>query len=510
VAALVVAALAVLLVSIRATTRSLARESHAKEVAVAAVGAEGVLGDLDATLRGYVLTRNGRLLRGWRRGRADLGAAQRSLERAAAHDAGERADVARLNAAIDAYLTDYALPLLGIARVEPATAASPLAQIEGKRRLDAVRAAVREILALEDTRIAASGRDGRSDLTRSVAIGVGALAVTVSAILLLGYYVASAVARPIRRAAAAAGAVAAGDFEQRLPEQGAGEVADLARAFNSMTRALDDARRELLRQNTRLEEAERQKSELISMVSHEVRTPLSSLLGFTDLLLRREFDAETRQRYVQILHQESRRLASLTQDFLDVRLLEEGRLELTRRPVDLAEVVREQADVFAHSPKHELAVDLPDAPLEVLGDRDRLSQVVGNLLANAIKYSPDGGRVEVGVAAVGERVRVEVRDHGVGIPSEDQPLIFTKFYRGHATGSGIPGTGLGLAIAHELVEAHGGTIGFESVFGSGTTFRVELPAPASSNSDDEGPPDGVVSEAVPASTRGVRRRRATP
>ena len=243
-----------------------------------------------------------------------------------------------------------------------------------------------------------------------------------------------------------------------------------------MTRSLDEGRRELLQQNERLVEAERQQSELISMVSHEVRTPLSSLLGFTDLLLRGDHDEAVRRRYLTIVHQEARRLAALTRDFLDVRLLEEGRLTLALEQIDLTQVAREQAGVFvAGSQTHELVVEVPEEPIWIEGDRDRLSQVIGNLVANAVKYSPEGGPIEVRAAEHGDVARVEVSDHGIGIPLDDQPLIFTKFYRGRAAASGIPGTGLGLAIARELVRAHGGEITFESRLGAGTTFRVELP-----------------------------------
>jgi two-component system, OmpR family, phosphate regulon sensor histidine kinase PhoR len=103
---------------------------------------------------------------------------------------------------------------------------------------------------------------------------------------------------------------------------------------------------------------------------------------------------------------------------------------------------------------------------------------VGNLIANAIKYSPEGGAIEIRSAESDGSITLEIEDHGLGIPLEDQPLIFTKFYRGHAAASGIPGTGLGLAIARELANAHGGTLEFDSEFGRGTTFRLELPIAA--------------------------------
>ena len=477
VAALVSAVLVALLFAVARANRSLDRQSHAKEMAVAAVQVEGTVGDLDATLRAYALTRSGRFVASWRRARSDLVREQSQLAKLARGDRAERRAVATISADVSSYLDEWAQPLFSIAQVAPAVASSPTAQLEDKRRVDGIRADVQRLLAFEDARAAATARSVHSSATQAIGVGATVLVACVLAILLFGSYLVSAVAQPLRRAAAAAGEVATGRFSERLPERGPGEVADLARAFNAMARSLDEGRRELLHQNELLTQAERHQSELISIVSHEVRTPLASLLGFTDLLLRRELDPQTQRRYLEILHQESRRLASLTTDFLDVRLLEEGRLELARTRVDAARVAREQAHVFVSgSERHALSLEVPDEPLWVEADRDRLSQVVGNLVANAIKYSPDGGEVLVRAFARDGRVTLEVTDHGLGIPLEDQPLIFTKFYRGHAAGSGIPGTGLGLAIAHELVRAHGGDLTFDSEFGRGTTFRLELPA----------------------------------
>ena len=244
-----------------------------------------------------------------------------------------------------------------------------------------------------------------------------------------------------------------------------------------MAERLAEGRRELEAQNQRLRESEQLKSELVSIVSHEVRTPLASVLGFTSLLLQRELDPETRRHYLGIIDAQGRRLAALLDDFLDVQRIEEGRLDLSSDVVDVATVLQEQTQLFtAQSDKHRLELRLARRPLPVHGDADRLAQVVGNLLSNAIKYSPDGGVVEV----IGDRadgtVRVSVRDEGLGIPEDQQERIFTKFFRGDAAESGITGTGLGLAFARAVVEAHGGRIRFTSAAGQGSTFWVELPA----------------------------------
>ncbi len=479
IAVLVCVAIVALIVAASSSRRSVEQERHAKDVSAATLTLEKVVADLESGLRGYVLTRDARFLKPWRKARTELEPAEERLLSLVGASLNEELSVDALRGDLGSYIEDYSLPLIRIAKLDAASARSPVAQLEGKRRTDAIRGRLTTLRTSEDRASAQRAEDVRRETRNATAIAFVALAASVLLVLVFGVYLTAVVARPVRRAAAAAGRVAAGDFGDRLPEGGPDELGDLGRAFNSMARSLDHSRGELLHQNEMLAQAERQKSELISIVSHEVRTPLSSLLGFTDLLLRRELDEPTRRRYLEIVHQESRRLASLTADFLEVRLLEEGRLALELDRVDLAAVAREQARVFlAQSEEHDLVLDVPEQPLWVRADRDRLSQVVGNLVANAVKYSPHGGEIAIRAALDDGRARLEVEDHGVGIPLDDQPLIFTKFYRGRAAASGIPGTGLGLAISRELVAAHGGTLEFRSRLGHGSTFVVELPAAA--------------------------------
>jgi signal transduction histidine kinase len=281
----------------------------------------------------------------------------------------------------------------------------------------------------------------------------------------------------VRDVAAGATRLAEGDLSLRLREGGPGEIGELTRSFNAMAENLERSQKALETQNEQLRESERLKSELVSIVSHELRTPLASVLGFTSLLLTRDFDEETRKRYLGIVDAQARRLGALIDDFLDARRLEEGKLELVREPIDVAALLRELAELFGRqSERHRLTLAVPSEPLAVRGDRDRLTQVIGNLLSNAIKYSPEGGTVELVAERENGLVRVRIRDEGVGIPDEQQSQIFTRFFRGDAAASGIGGTGLGLAVAREIVEAHGGRIGFTSEESKGSTFWLELPS----------------------------------
>ena len=219
------------------------------------------------------------------------------------------------------------------------------------------------------------------------------------------------------------------------------------------------------------------KTELVNIVSHELRTPLASVLGFTSLLLKRDFEPDTRRHYLGIIDAQARRLAALLEDFLDVQRIEHEGVDLATERIDLAMLLDEQAQLYAaQSPKHRLEVALEERPLTVRGDPGRLAQVVGNLLSNAIKYSPEGGTVALAAKRSGDGVRVIVRDEGLGIPADQQSRIFTKFFRGDVGATGITGTGLGLAVSREIVEAHGGRIGFDSDPGTGSTFWLELPS----------------------------------
>jgi len=166
---------------------------------------------------------------------------------------------------------------------------------------------------------------------------------------------------------------------------------------------------------------------------------------------------------------------------------EQDALELRSDEVDLNELLSTQITLYsAQSDAHELKFQPAGEPLTVRGDRDRLAQVVGNLLSNAIKYSPDGGVVDVSATAIGDEAWVWVRDEGLGIPGGHQEQIFTKFFRGDVGRElGISGTGLGLVLARQIVEAHGGHIGFESESGRGSTFWLQLPA--SRSYDDDAP-----------------------
>jgi signal transduction histidine kinase len=469
---IVVASALIAIVSLR---QAEARETRAKDVTTATLRLENVAVNLESSLRGYTATGNARFLDLFGDAFKAAPGSVRALEELVQDDRPQLDRARYVDTHLKAYVRDYAFPVINLRRFHPAAARGRVASDEDKRRSTEIRGSLKTILAVEERRSQQRAEHAHNLARGAIIAGSVGLVVATALVLLFGAWVARMVAAPVRRTSEAAAQVAAGHFDVRVEERGAGEVAGLVSAFNSMTRALEHSREELIEQNERLRESEEHKRDLISMVSHEIRTPLASVCGFTSLLLERAFPRDEERRYLEIIDQQARRLAGVAGDFLDVQLLEGGGMKLDRSPFDLVELTREQAHLFFSHSTHALELDLPEMPVVVDGDRDRIAQVIGNLLSNAIKYSPAGGRVRVALENGDGTALLTVVDEGMGIPPNDQMRVFEKFYRGAVAQSAIGGTGLGLAVAREIVTSHGGEIGVESEMSHGSTFTVRLP-----------------------------------
>ncbi len=230
------------------------------------------------------------------------------------------------------------------------------------------------------------------------------------------------------------------------------------------------------RELERLRRFDRMKSEFVANVSHELKTPLTSIKAYTEALLDMARDEQVRS-FLEVIDEESDRLLSLINDLLNVSRIQSGRLKMQLAPVPPRAVVDEILGISRlQSDKHQIVPEISDDMPPMLMDKGKMKEVVVNLVSNAIKYSPRGGKVWVRMRRDGQNLRIEVQDQGIGIPREDQDKLFQAFSRGESShAAGIPGTGLGLVIAKAIVELHDGKIWFESEQGRGTTFFVLVP-----------------------------------
>ncbi|OGO58589.1 MAG: hypothetical protein A2Z32_07710 [Chloroflexi bacterium RBG_16_69_14] len=309
----------------------------------------------------------------------------------------------------------------------------------------------------------------------------GLLAAVALFALGLSVLVSAAMARrfttPLRRLTEASRGLAEGDLTRRVPPSevraGSSELAELAVQFNAMADRLQESVEIIRRDRDR-------SRDFLADVSHELRTPLAALRMFNELLKEGAADdPEARSEFLESSGQQIERLDWLAQNLLELSKLDSGLVLLDLRPDDLRAAVEtavEQSSAAATRRGVRLSLHLPDAPIRIRHDPQRIGQVVANLVANAVKFTPRGGSVAVDVAATPGGARIEVVDTGVGIEAAELPYIFERFYRGsranEARGSG---SGLGLAIVRSIVDMHGGTVEVESRVGSGSRFTVTLP-----------------------------------
>jgi len=317
-------------------------------------------------------------------------------------------------------------------------------------------------------------RDQISGDTRDTAllVAAGLIAGLTGAVLLFSGMIAS-LRRPLEELVAAAGRLAGGDLSARVEVGGLSETATLGAAFNEMARQLEV-------EASQRDQLDRLKDEFVLTASHELRSPLTSVQGFAELLmLERDSLSPKQVETVQIILDNCRHLARLLNDLLDLARSDAGRLAVRTRPTELAplidEVVRTMRAQTARTNQtlgEQLEPGLPVVSVEP----DRIRQILVNLITNAHEYSPEGATIGVSARVIGDELEIAVTDDGPGIPETQLEHIFERFTRGEAgLRQRVGGTGLGLAIAKSLVELHGGTIGVESTPGKGSTFRFRLP-----------------------------------
>jgi signal transduction histidine kinase len=377
--------------------------------------------------------------------------------------------------------------VIGVARFlqqrqdfEDATARSYQLEIDARTRLaqgrrpTAARAAV-----VSEQRHRQALRDEISNETRDTALLVGAgliAGLTGAALLFTGLI--SSMRRPLEDLVEASGRLAGGDLDARVKVGGLSETATLGGAFNEMAE-------ELQRRAGERDQLDRMKDEFVLTASHELRSPLTSVQGFAELLLlERERLSPKQAETVEVILDNTRHLVRLLNDLLDLARSDAGRLTIKPVPTDAAGLIEDAVRTMRaqfDSRRQRLGLEIEPGLPRLAADRDRIRQVMVNLLTNANEYCPEGATIAVKARRAGADVEIDVIDDGPGIPAEQLEHIFERFSRGDAGETQrVGGTGLGLAISKSLIELHGGTIAAGSIPGEGSTFRVHLPGIGSS------------------------------
>lgn len=342
-----------------------------------------------------------------------------------------------------------------------------------------VESAIRRLYAHVD-------RMSRQELEDAQIISAAAIVTTLAALLIcatiafgLGAWTTRALTSPIMRLRDSMALVEEGEFHvpETLPYDRKDEIGSVSRSFRAMTHRLADL--------------DRLKAELMSISTHELKTPINVISGYAELMQERVYGdlSDKQEEALASIREQTRILAQLVNQLLDVSRIEAGGMRLYFRDVpvrDLLLKVERSFEALATRKNIDFRVNIdPSVPETIPGDFDRLAdQVLGNLLSNALKFTPEGGRIEVRSWLLDDNLAVEVEDSGPGIPADQLPYIFDKFYQiGDQARS--KGAGLGLAIAHEVVTSHGGSLAAFSEPGQGALFRIVLPTSAASAEQPE-------------------------
>jgi signal transduction histidine kinase len=365
-------------------------------------------------------------------------------------------------------------PLASVLTSDRTTVVELTSPIDGVKRVYGM-AHVREtgLIAMIGIPSSTLYEPARQRLIRYALIGLIALSLAVGAALVIE----RSIVLPVRRLRAAAQRLGGGDLAARAPHLGRGEIGDLGDAFNTM--ATQIAERE-----ERLAELDRLKSEFVSSVSHELKTPLTTIKLLAHLLQRTDVAEEEKLDYSKTIAIECDRQIDFVGNLLDLSRIESGAYKLRKTRVNVHEVINSCVEVERHRVESlglTLTTDVPAGLSALSGDFEALRRVIRGLIDNAIKYTPEGGRIRVSARETEDKLAISVSDTGKGIPERDLPRIFSKFYRvaedgpADSPGTAAPGVGLGLYLAQHIVSQLDGQINVESKQGAGTTFTMMLP-----------------------------------
>src|SRR5262245_1490953 len=342
------------------------------------------------------------------------------------------------------------------------TAARQPGKERNGRALNDTFAALRQFVEINVEQADASLKESErwDEIGDWIGLGVGAALLIGTAGMLI--WLRAVAFRPVFEIRNVIKNFAGGDKSARMPVDGPEELRGIAAQFNEMADAL-------ARQH-------HNQAAFLAAVAHDLRNPLNALKISADVLSVPAVSSDRLSNLNGVIKRQVTSLDRMVGDLLDSSKIEAGSLELLLEECDARTIAREVFNLFsASSQAHEFTLNLPDTPISLHCDHIRIEQVLNNLISNAIKYSPGGGKISLSLAKAGDEALFEVSDEGMGIPREEIPYVFEPFRRSRAR-EDIPGVGLGLSVAYRIVRAHGGRIHVESQIGKGTTFHVYLPA----------------------------------
>ncbi len=299
---------------------------------------------------------------------------------------------------------------------------------------------------------------------RNLFIYSAAVSILFSTVIV--YVLSKYLTEPLQEMSQAAKRLASGDLTRRVLVKQGDEIGDLGEAFNDMA--------------DKIEKQEKMRRDFVADVSHELKTPLTNIQGFIEAMIdKKDKTPQDRERYLNILHLETMRLTRLVNELLDLSRLESGSLAVDKQVVEIREVIKNSIAKIKPTLEErgiKVTTEFPEHTINVLGNSDRLEQVITNLLDNANRFSPPEGKIRVRVVEHDQKVEVTVKDEGEGIPADDLPLIWERFYKvDKARSRDKGGTGLGLAIVKRIIESFGGEVKAASEFGQGTEIGFSLP-----------------------------------
>lgn len=308
-----------------------------------------------------------------------------------------------------------------------------------------------------------SMEDMYDQLRMVIVIIVAAFILVVALMTMSGMYFVSSIVNPVSQICKTTAQIAKGDFSARIEYNNYhDEIDELCTSINNMA--------------LQLSEIDKMKNDFISTVSHEIRTPMTAIKGWGETLKNVSDDPEILDKGLNIIVEETDRLSSMVEELLDFSRMQSSKISIVNEEVDLLYIIEHVYDVYkqnALSRKINLSLDLNgNTEINVVGDKDRIRQVIINILDNALKYTPEGGKIDISVARIQKYVKIIISDSGKGIAQKDLPHIKEKFYKAD---NNVRGTGIGLAVADEIIKMHSGEINISSEVSKGTTVEIILP-----------------------------------